>query len=456
METRTDEHGNEIVVVGPAAPAPVKAPKKKADMRKNDVQIATDTMTQWGKPLAYQAGQFWSYTPEGGWEVCTDALTVQCNDLRGSCTEQSVMKIIAARVRVPDLELVNQPSTYWEWVDGEWSPFKVTSSQVLFSNGVLDLSTMEFTPTQHRVVFGPRVSISFDPENGFDARCDEFEKLVEYALPDQEQREYLQDLSGLILQPHVVLRGQIVFYGVPHSGKSTLATAIATAPGGSRGQAAVSEGRLTQDKWALTMLVNKFVNVSHDSDFTAKWESFMKQYTTGSFIAEPKFGKPVTVPTTAKLISTCNEFQKLSDPTGALEKRYRVFRFENEIADTGRVEQSEMMTAAFWNEPTRRAGIIAWMLIGLTRVVERGLIEPVSLKQVKKEAFYEANEVMEFIATCIERSPGSFLNSEDLVAAVGGNIHSVGRVIPRYVEKIWGVRKTRFEGKRGYKDLKLI
>lgn len=453
METRLDEQGNEIVVVTPGKQT---AKTRATATRVNDVVIARQAMEAWGKPLAYQAGQFWSYTPELGWEVCSDAFNVLCNDLRGSSTEQSVLKIVAAMVRVPDLELARHPTTYWELVSDSWIPFPVSSTQVLFSNGLLDLRSMEFTPTERRVVFGPRVSVPFDPDVSLDAICEEFEKLLEYALPDEDQRKYLQELCSLILQPHITLRGQVVFYGVPHSGKSTLATAIATAAGGSRGQSAVSEGRLTADKWALTMLVNKFVNISHDSEFTAKWESFMKQYTTGSFVAEPKFGKPVTVPATAKLISTCNEFQKVQDLSGALEQRYRVFRFNNPIAETGATDQSQYMGSAYWNIPERRVGIVGWMLRGLERVLMNGLHEPDSLKVVKRAAFYESNEVMEFVATGVIQAAGEFLPSEDLLAALGtDNYGTAAKMLPRYMSKVWGVTKIRKDGKRGYMNFKL-
>jgi hypothetical protein len=66
--------------------------------------------------------------------------------------------------------------------------------------------------------------------------------------------------------------------------------------------------------------------------------------------------------------------------------RYRVFKFDKAIADTGRSEQTQFMTATYWAHPARRAGIVAWMLEGLARVVENGLIEPESMKVAKDQA----------------------------------------------------------------------
>jgi len=446
VQTRIDEAGNEFVVVPLDAPKPVKGKAASSQPKPNDNQIADQAIAEWGKPLAFQAGHLWSYSLSEGWTVVTDLFTVMTNKLRGMNTENSVMKIVATKMRLPDLELCSTHSTYWERLEDAWRPFPVSENQVVFSNGILDLLTMEFEPTEHRIIFGPRISIPFNPDRTFSESCSEFESLVEAALPEKEERDYLQAVCGLILQPHSVLRGQIVFHGVPHSGKTTLATAIATAPAGVRGQSAVSEERLIADKWASTMLVNKFANVSNDSEFTPKWEAFMKQYTSGSFTCEAKFARPSTVPTTAKLISTCNEMQNMKDVSGAAEMRYRIFRFNNPIAESNNPNQAKMMTAGYWATPEKRAGIVAWMLEGLARVIESGLIEPVSMKLAKRGVMCESNPVLEFIVENIEKAEGSFLESSNLLEAMGiDHRNPLNRQIPGSMKKVWGEAKCRMK-----------
>ena len=150
--------GNEIVVV---TKGKKPARKKHTDGRLNDAQIAQMVIEQWGKPLAYQAGQFWNYTPDAGWIVCTNQLINAANESRGANTEQSIMKIIAAKTALPDLEHCETQSTYWELLENQWRPFHVTANQVLFANGVLEISdtgSLEFTPTNHRIIYGPRIS----------------------------------------------------------------------------------------------------------------------------------------------------------------------------------------------------------------------------------------------------------------------------------------------------------
>lgn len=462
MQTVTDEMGNEIVVVSNDKKAPKKKSKGSGEGRINDNQIALQVLEQWGKPIAFQAGQFWGYTSESGWTVCTNQLVNLANELRGNNTENSVMKIIAAKTALPDLEHCETQSTYWELLENQWRPFHVTANQILFANGVLEISdtgSLEFTPTNHRIIYGPRISLPYTDEL-FDEHCQEFESLIESALSNTDERQYLQRVAGLILQPHVVLRGQIVFWGVPHSGKTTLATAIATAPAGVRGQASVSEERLISDKWATTMLVNKFATVSNDSEFTPKWEAFMKQYTSGSFTAEAKFSKPTTVPTTAKLISTCNDMQAVKDVSGAAAMRYRIFRFLNPIAESPQTNQSEQMTAGYWADVARRKGIVAWLLNGLIEAIQFGLVEPHSMKQTKRKAMAESSPIMEFVEEGLEAAPGEFLKCSDINEVMGLDArHPQLKQLHQTIQRVWKVDKIR---KRigdnpayGYEGLKL-
>jgi len=469
---KTDAQGN--VILEPSAPiagAKTKTKKRSAGSgtgqkteRKNDYEIAAGVVEEWGKPLAFHGGEMWSFTQAEGWLVVTNQILSLANKRRGMSTEKSVFQIICTQLATPDLSTVSTASTYWERVGGvwggRWEPFRLNSNQVALSNGILTVHAggeLEFEPTEHRIIFGPRVTIPFDLEHGIDMECPEFERMVEYALPDLAERNYLQELSGLILQPHVLLRGQVVFWGEKHSGKTTLATALACAPAGLVGASFIAEDRIVYDKWAATPLTNKFANVSNDSDFTRKWESWMKQYTSGMFTVEPKFHRPTSMPTTAKLISTCNEFQTLTDESGAAEQRYRVFQFTKAVAETGRSEQTEFMKPEYWCAPERRAGIVGWMLRGLARVVEHGLVEPKSLTLKKKMAIGEANPAYHWLSENLSKKIGAFVTAADIQSAMASDSLApvTDKVIAALIKRIFGVTAGRCQGRRGYSGLSL-
>ena len=82
MQTVIDEMGNEVVVVTKGKKPKLKG-KAPGEGRVNDNQIALQVVEQWGKPLAYQAGQFWSYTADTGWTVCTNQLVNLANERGG-------------------------------------------------------------------------------------------------------------------------------------------------------------------------------------------------------------------------------------------------------------------------------------------------------------------------------------------------------------------------------------
>lgn len=393
----------------------------KAPARPSDYDIANMTMDFWAKPLAYRAGEFWSHSGGDGWAIA-EGLQSKCDEFRGSYTGASVMRIIESRVKIPDATNLAAPACYWQQAETGWIPLEVADTDVVFSNGILDTTTGVFRETGAQIIFGPSVSLPYDPDI-MTYNCPEFDNLLESALPDPEHREYLQKICGMILQPHSMWRGQIVFHGVTHSGKSTLATAIACAPGGASGSSFCSENKLASDKWAPNMLLNKFANVSNDSANTVKWENWMKEYTSGTYTAEAKHCKPITVMSTAKLITTCNEFQQIRDTSGAAEGRYAVFRFNNPIAQSNNPRDAKYMTPTYWSDPDRRTGILSWMLRGLIKLQADGLVEPESLRIIKRKSISEGNEILGGLIEYVDLDPNpeSFLRSTDIFEALGVN-----------------------------------
>ena len=458
MKTIVDDFGNQIMVVDAQAP---KATKKKRVSRKkaSDYDMAQMVLEAWGKPMAFHGGEMWSFDPATGWTVASEHILSLANQMKGCNTKSTVWEILVNQHKTPSCDTHPNPSTYWERVRNRWEPFPVNSNQVLFANGILTINPtgIEFEPTEERAIFGPRITIPFD-DDLFDQHCSEFEDLIDFALPEPEHRVYLQKLCSLILQPHVLLRGQVVFWGVPHSGKSTLATAIGMAPGGLTGASYQSEKRLTKDKWATISLLNKFINVSNDSDFSPSWESFMKDYTTGMVSVEPKFHKPTSLPATAKLFTTCNEFQKLKDMSGAAQQRYRVFEFTKPIPESATANQSEKMTPGYWCDESRRVGVLAWLLRGLELTLSEGLLEPKSLQAVKQRAVGEGNPAIAWLSDNVEPAENEFLPSSAIAEGMlSDNIEPLhGPVLAKFMFRMFGVQPTKEKRVRGYKNVKLI
>lgn len=426
--------------------------------RKNDWARAKEVVEAWGRPLAFQAGEFWSFTTEFGWQAVTEKIAALCNQIKNGNAEQNVLKIVQTQLLLPSADMVTEPATYWERVngiwEGKWVPFRVNRHSVLFANGVLDLQEMEFTPTENRIIYGPRITIPFD-DDLFECSCEEFDVALEKAMPLAANREYFQRLMSLVLQPHVLFRGQIVAWGRPQTGKSTLMRAIGLAPAGAVGCSFVTEYELASSRWASVGLINKFANISDDSPHTRRWEPWMKGYTSGIFRTEPKFCKVTSASATAKLIATCNEFQPLDDQSGAAEQRYRAFEFENPIMDVGSTGHAEMLSIDYWCDPARRRGIVGWLLNGLVEALRIGIAEPEMLKAAKQKAIGSGNNLYQWFTENVTFDPQAEIRSSDLLdAAISDGVevtaHSLGRMAGKFA-----VRQVRHDSKRYYQGIKL-
>lgn len=410
MEYTLDQDGNAIAVKGEAA-KPKKGKAAKED-RESEYSKARRALVEWGKPIAFAAGVAWSFDTATGWVDASDAFLNHCNRIAGRNAVGGVYAVACALSAIP-----SDHHCYHKLVDGVWVPYEVGQSEVVFTDYRYDL-LRETSEPHSAPVFGPMIGVELAVD-GPAPRCEEFEATVAGALPDPEIRRHFQEVMGAILQPHVPFRHQIVLWGAKHAWKSTIATAIATAPGGVDGASHVPEDALVRDKWSSAALYNRFCNVSDDSDVNKRWGPWLKRYTSGSMVVEAKFHQPKTVPTTAKLISTCNELTPLIDASGAAMERLIPFRFSTSQLRTEQVGRDGPLSPRYWAEPRRRAGVVTWLLEGLERLYARGAYDPpLEWERQRAVAAEEADPVESDIRELVCIRPGGFIPSSALIAAL--------------------------------------
>lgn len=425
---------------GVAGPAGVE-PKPKAA---NDYEVARKVIESWGKPIAGMTGELWEFTVADGWQVVTNAVRKRLNEARGRNAE-GCAAIAYTQVAVPQLEHKKEPCHYWERVggvwEGKWVPFRAEPWHVLYTDYLHDLrDPAGDLNLSNRVIFGPLISMPYAEEA---PDTSEIEAMVDRQNWSPEVRDYFQRIFGQILQPHVHSRRVLILWGVPHSGKSTLATAFGCAPNGLQGFSQSSEATLVRDKWAALTLVNRFCNVSDDSAQVGgdKWVAFMKAYTSGTFTVEPKYMKPTTVSSTAKLVSTCNDPQALVDASGAAEMRVCAFRFTRAIERTDNVEQEQLMTSSYWSSPLRRAGVLEWLTEGLRRMWATGigvLKEPEEARRTQREMSREADPVLGTLKELLIEDPEGFVPTADIVSRLPTERRDQGRALEMVLSKYMG------------------
>ena len=435
------------------------APKrKKGD---SDYALAKAVVEEFDGPLAFVGGNFWSFSVEKGWEICDRKLENSAHERLGRNADNVLVPIIRSRVALPSMEETATAPIYWErlggrW-EGRWEPLALSPDQVLYTDGIYSLEEEEATSTAGRIIWGPMVSTPWGSEDAPDP--DEFDAFVAQRIPDEETRRHFQEVCGTILQPHIILRGQIVLWGPPKCGKTALCMALACAPAGALGVAQQQEVDLVKNKWSRNQLVNRFVNISDDSVRVAQWTGFVKRYTSGVLIAEPKYGKPATMAATAKLISTCNEMQDVADASGAMVDRLFPFRVENRVGEGE--ENPDFMSIQHWSVPKIRASIIEWMVQGLSRLRKRRkFAPPESWLASKQEAVSEGDPLECWIREnlCKSDDEGRAIRLSEIVQKIpadilrGKNSRHLEMMLGMYLERLFNSHRIRIrkDGERHY------
>lgn len=439
-----------------------KAGKTKRAKGESDLDLARKVVEEFSGPLAYVGGNFWVYSVERGWEICDDRLINAAHERLTRNAETAIVPIIRARVALPSMETTSEAPIYWERIggrwEGEWVPLKLSQSEILYTDHIYDVVADDvIADLSGRIVWGPMISVPWSTESGDPPDTGEIERLVEARIPDREIRRHFQEVCGCILQPHVVLRGQIVLWGDPGCGKTTVAMAIAHAPAGSLGVAQQQERELVKNKWSRNQLVNRFVNISDDSERVTGWTGFVKRYTSGCFVAEPKYGKPATCAATAKLISTCNEMQDTTDASGAMVDRLLPFRLDQRV--TGEWD-SDLMTPQYWSRPGVRAAVVEWMAKGLNRLRVRGRFDPPQSWLEAKDEAVAAGDTLEgwLIENLIRGNETDTIKAsqimEKLPADLGNRIPQrvLEMKISKYLKRLFGAARGRIyrDGERFY------
>lgn len=430
-------------------------------MRQSDFDRAKSLVAGWPYPLIYHGTEFFELREPEGWGLCTPTLIRACNRAAGRHAEKSLLPLIAAHTALPPVQGNSRASAYWAcqgstW-EADWEPFELQSHEVFCADGIYDLRAHTLRELPTHTVFGPRCTLMLHPyDDALPPATAEWEQAVTRALPDPDIRRHLQELAGAVLQPHVPLRGQIIFKGPPHTGKTTIATAIGCAPAGALGISTAQESEIVRDKWASIMLFGKFANVSDDSSRSPSWVSWMKRYTSGRMTIEAKWHRPVTVVPTAKLISTCNEHQSLQDPSGAAGQRLHVFHFDQIIPADQTPDQGRHMSVQHWSEPRRQRAVFDWLLQGLERLTERGCYAPPAQMGIARGlAETEADPIREVLLHNLSEEEGAFAPFTEIRALLPASMSPAqiaryicalfprSRAIRQYVE---GVQRRGWEG----------
>lgn len=261
------------------------------------------------------------------------------------------------------------------------------------------------------------MAVEFDP----DAKCPDYEKFLCSIQPDPELREFLQRWFGYCLSGLTTEQKLCFFYGEGRNGKSTIVDLIAkmmaayatTVPIESL---AGSDQRKGSD--ATPDLVRlpgaRMVRAAEPERGQKLKEGFIKAITGGEEILVRRMQQEfVEVTPEFKLTISGNHKPEIRGTDKGIWRRVLLVPFLVSIADE---DVDALLPQKLWAE---RVGILNWLLEGLEKWLESGLMIPQEILDATEEYREESDPMLVFINTCCEVTgdPNVFTRSRDLIDA---------------------------------------
>lgn len=340
-------------------------------------------------PTACVGEDIFTYVPGSGWigglKVFEDLMLHQTGKLPDKANQ--MRKI---RFSLPLGSALFEGVHYFEWDynesywAGQWKPAYITRSTLVFEDCLIDLGkgTLTQRDQMRRPIWGPILTLRYQP----DATHPDWEEVLDKFLRhDMDLHDYVQEAASLLLLPHHFAKSFLLFVGPSNTGKSTLMSALAVAPGGLPGQTSLDPVVAAGNRFESFALLNRFAAVCEELEtLTPRAKAWLKSYTGGRFSWEVKYGTRGSSSPTAKMLAASNALPDFVEDGKAVHNRMVVIPMMKEVEG---LQNSDFCTSMFWAKPERRAAVVAWMLPGLVRLINRGfrLVPPKNAEQVKEE-----------------------------------------------------------------------
>jgi P4 family phage/plasmid primase-like protien len=237
------------------------------------------------------------------------------------------------------------------------------SGEILINcaNGILQVSAGKATLLEHepRYFFTGQLAANYDPE----AAADNFERVLQEALPDSKDLDLFRTFSGYLLYPDCRFEVALVCYGPGGTGKSTLAQAIENVIGPDLVRHLSLEQICNPQSKLVAQLQHMALNVSTELNAieTVGGETF-KQLVSG-IQADRKYLNDVCLCTGCKHWFNTNCLPRFRHGTDAELRRLRFLKFDHKPSA---VDVTLKQTLC-----TERDGILLFMVDGLRELLSR-------------------------------------------------------------------------------------
>jgi len=196
-------------------------------------------------------------------------------------------------------------------------------------NGLYDLRKKELLPHTPSVYTSIQQNFYFDAN----ANAPRFEKFLYEVLEDEEKIDYVLNTMCYLLLPDYSYQKVFIFFGSGRNGKSVL-TSVITSLLGSDNVSSVSIHDLANNRFALSNLKDKLLNLSSEIGSRDLETETLKKLSGGDVItADRKYQNVISFVNTARLIINANELPRFSELNDAILERFVLIKFPRSFRD---------------------------------------------------------------------------------------------------------------------------
>ena len=244
------------------------------------------------------------------------------DDVGAACPTRSNVKDITEKFKLTCTEIYRPES--WEEYCG---PYETTGDNYLFAfrNGIFNAETNELLPFTPYLFITSMFQCEYDPRVIEDAA----EAVYQGIIPDGTTRRFFYEMVGYILfTRHPTVPALFIIYGGGNTGKSALQSAISAVVG--HDQVSTLDLCQISNEYMRGMMIGKTVNFCGETgdrnrEYTQVDGELMKKLAEGQEISvNVKYGQPIRMKPTAKMVFVSNTQPDFGDSSSGLHRRIYV------------------------------------------------------------------------------------------------------------------------------------
>jgi len=273
-------------------------------------------------------------------------------------------------------------------------------------NGVFDLETGKLLPHDPKYLFDYQIPVIYDEK----ATCPNIDKFFSEVV-SEEDVSLIYDMFALAIYKKGYLEKFFVLTGVGSNGKTVLLQLL-TSFIGADNTSGLPLSNLTEDKFAVSKLYKKLLNVGMDVGSKSIGDtSIIKSLTGGDLIsAQFKFGSIFEFVNYATLVFSANNPPKFNDDSMGIYRRIEMINFPNQFGTDEDTKENSTIRKANPNLlkdltiGMELSGLLNVVLKHLSNILKTGQLSVCkSMHSLKREYIKHSDTIRAFVENeCVE------------------------------------------------------